>query len=189
MKLMVPLTMALIACSSLVAAGPLSSHDAHALLSSFADRGTEISKTLSDLLRERKRVENKKRQETVNEAKKAEQAKCDETVKKISSEHKERKKNLQTACTARKKELTAQAKADKDELSRTTKQALSKLNSARSKATRRYPAIESHSAAVTDFFTTLKTQAREAHLPDIVALITQEEARLSRESRALATAA
>ena len=189
MKLMVPLTMALAACGPLVAATPLSTEDTHALLTTFAERGNEISKTLSDLLRERKRSENKKRQDEVNEAKKTEQATCDEAVKKISAEHKERKKNLQTACTARKKELTAQAKAEKDELSRTTKQTLSALNSARSKATRRYRAVDSHVAAVTDFFTTIKTHARDAQLPDIVALTKQEEARLHKESRAFATAA
>lgn len=186
MKLMVLLTIALMLTSPLIAA---SATDAHTILASFAERGSEITKTLTELLRERKRTNNKKRQQQLNDAKKAEQQQCDTAIKKISEEHKARKKNLQTACAARKKELTAQAKTEKAELSHVTKQAISALQRARSKASRRYHDVAHHLAAVTDFFTTLKTHAREAELPDVVTLITQEEARLSRESRTLAPAA
>ncbi|MGD1997308.1 MAG: hypothetical protein PVJ92_00140 [Candidatus Dependentiae bacterium] len=189
MKVIRPLSLALVACSGFLTAASLTTQEAHTTLTTFAERAGEISKTLIDLLRDRKRTENKKRQDQVTVAKKAEQESCDEAIKKITAEHKERKKNLQTACTARKKELTAQAKTDKDELSRRTKQATTALTTARSKAQRRHRTVDSHLTAVTNFLTTIKTQARDAQLPDIVTLTTQEEARLAKESRALAAAA
>lgn len=166
-------------------AAPLTVPEPTMSSTAYVDRAHEIAKTMLEVLRDRKKNIAKKWQTEAKKSKQEEQAAYEEQLKRITEEHKARKKNLQSAYSARKKELAAQAKSDRHEINQETARAIQEITDAKNRIAKKNGSESAQLSALAQFLTLLKEQARELQLTDLITLISQEEARLARDGKAI----